>query len=388
MANTTPRPRRIPELRPHEDRPHFVKVEVTPFLDDMPKSDDSLLTQIRSNNLAGLKTALKADPASARSPRVIVEAGRLGLQPVLAALVRAGADINAVYRGYGAIHALIQEEAPEAGSPAPKARLACLEWMLANGANAELPGAFPPARALLVAAFAGIKEYCDALVDAGCIRDGFTAAAMGDLRAIVRRIKQDPSFAKTRDVGGLTALQCCAASRVAPANKLRDIGRLLLDHGADPNAKTKSYGCEVDAIHFAATKTNGVFELLLNRGADPNSGLTASVWNKRYDLAVIATAHGAKPDLCFYEGKPLLNQLIRWGQIEQALWLLDRGASPNISDDRGWTAVHQAASRGNEKILRAVLASGGDIKKKTMDGETPSGVAESNSQPKMYALLS
>jgi hypothetical protein len=353
----------------------------------MPKADEKLILQIRSNNLSGLRAALKADPASARSPRAVIESARLGLQPMLAALVKAGADINSIYRGYGALHALIQENPLTPGSTPSKSRLACLEWMLAHNADPELLGGFPPARALLIAAFTGLKEYADVLIDNGCIRDGFTAAAMGDLRAIVRRIKQDPSFAKTRDAGGLTALQCCAASRVAPANKLRDIGRLLLDHGADPNAKTKSYGCEVDVIYFSATKTNGVFELLLNRGADPNSGLASSVWNKRYDLAVIATAHGAKPDNSVHEGKPLLNQLIRWGQVEQALWLIDRGASPNIGDDRGWTAVHQAASRGNEKILKAVLAAGGDRRKKTLEGETPAKVAESMSQPKMYALL-
>jgi len=158
---------------------------------------------------------------------------------------------------------------------------------------------------LLIAAFAGVKEYVDALVEAGAVRDGFTAAALGDLRAIVRRIKQDPSFAKSPDAGGLTALQCCAASRVAPSGKRRDIAKLLLDNGADPNARTNSHGGEVDVIYFAANKTNGIFELLLDRGADPHSGLNSAVWNKRYDLGVIAWAHGAHPDRALHEGKPL-----------------------------------------------------------------------------------
>jgi len=86
--------------------------------------------------------------------------------------------------------------------------------------------------------------------------------------------------------------------------------------------------------------------------------------------------------------KTLLNQMIRWDQVKPALWLLDHGASPNIPDDRGWTAVHQAGSRDNERLMKAVLEAGGDRRRKDKTGDTPFDVAHRMEQPKLFALLS
>ena len=73
------------------------------------------------------------------------------MQPALAWLKKAGADLNASWRNYRALHALLQEEPhAAAGKPAP-ARLACLEWLFANGADPEQLGAWPSARAIIVA---------------------------------------------------------------------------------------------------------------------------------------------------------------------------------------------------------------------------------------------
>jgi len=46
-------------------------------------------------------------------------------------------------------------------------------------------------------------------------------------------------------------------------------------------------------------------------------------------------------------------------------------------DENGWTALHQAASRGNEKMFNAVVSAGGDLNRKTKDGRTPLEVAQS-----------
>jgi ankyrin repeat protein len=72
----------------------------------------------------------------------------------------------------------------------------------------------------------------------------------------------------------------------------------------------------------------------------------------------------------------LLNDLIRWGQIPQMTWMLEHKANPNVPDDRGWTAVHQAASRGNARILNAVLAAGGDPTRRDNEGRTPRDITQ------------
>ncbi|MEK6407415.1 MAG: ankyrin repeat domain-containing protein [Acidobacteriota bacterium] len=67
--------------------------------------------------------------------------------------------------------------------------------------------------------------------------------------------------------------------------------------------------------------------------------------------------------------------------------MLERGASPNVADEQGWTAVHQAVSRGNEKILKAVLDAGGDSSRKDNEGNTPLELAQAKRRPKIVALL-
>jgi hypothetical protein len=113
----------------------------------------------------------------------------------------------------------------------------------------------------------------------------------------------------------------------------REALELLLAYGAEPAATARSWSHGVDAVSFAAgTHDRAVFHLLLERGANPTGALAAAVWSGDYDLAGSALAHGADPGRAVNNGKPLLNDLIRRRRVEAS---------------SGWTAVHQAASRGN-----------------------------------------
>src|SRR5262249_16896106 len=145
---------------------------------------------------------------------------------------------------------------------------------------------------------------------------------------------------------------------------------------------------DVDAVYFAASAGNKrIFELLLERGADATDALVPACWNAATDFAEVALVHGADPDHATSEGKPLLNNLIRWGQIPPAMWLLAHGASPNIADQRGWTSVHQAASRGNQRMLRAVLDAGGDLTLRDKEGHTPIDIARAMGRDKLIAMM-
>jgi ankyrin repeat protein len=50
--------------------------------------------------------------------------------------------------------------------------------------------------------------------------------------------------------------------------------------------------------------------------------------------------------------------------------------------------VHQAASRGSERLLRAVLAAGGERTARDRSGATPVDVARSRGRAKLVKLLS
>ena len=353
----------------------------------------ALIAALRARDIAALRTAVRADPAAACSPQVIGEAGRLAWKQAMVLLLHYGADLNASWRGYRPLHALIQEAPHATRSASAAVRVGCLQWMLANGANPNLTAAWPPARALLIAAFVGETAYVDSLTDAGAAVNGFVHAALGQTRQVKGLLQKDPSFAQARDDGGLTALQCCAASKMGVRNArirqaLLEAATLLLDHGADPNARTQGSDHELDVAYFAATSGHQpIFEMLLTHGADPTAALVSAAWQLETTLAELALRHGAQPDLARDGDKPLLNQLVRWGQFNQAQWLLEHGASPNIADERGWTAVHQATSRGSERMLKALLDAGGDRSRRDAAGMTPLKVARSTARPKMVALL-
>ena len=359
----------------------------------MARKDTQLVECLRSRNLTAVKAFLRADPEAARSAQVVGEAARLGWKNALELLIKYGADLNAGFRNYRPLHSVIQEKPHGERSSAVEERAALLKWMLAHGADPEQLGGWPATRAIIAAAFVGEPAYIDALLEAGAVRDGFVSAALGDIRRVQRSLEKDPDFARARDPGGLTALHCAAGSRLgAKSKKVRDallaIAALLLDHGAEVAARVRSWSHDVDAVYFAVSSgQRELFALLLERGADACQALTPVIWKGEFDLAELALARGAELDLAIDEGKPLLNQMIRWGQFKQAMWMLERGASPDIADERGWTAVHQAASRGNEKMLKAVLEAGGDTSRKDDEGDTPLIIAIVRGRSKIIALL-
>src|SRR4051794_39081961 len=103
-----------------------------------------LIAALRTRDLKAVRAAIAADPKAARGARAIVEAGRLAFQPALALLVKAGADLNATFRNYRPLHALLQED-PHAA------------------AGKQSLGAWPSARGIVVAGFVGVPEYVQVL---------------------------------------------------------------------------------------------------------------------------------------------------------------------------------------------------------------------------------
>ncbi|MBL8230930.1 MAG: ankyrin repeat domain-containing protein [Bryobacterales bacterium] len=354
---------------------------------------ESLIESIRARKLADLRAAVSARPDEAGQPRAILEAARVGWKDGIKLLLAAGADPNASWRNYRPLHALIQEDPHREGSAPTRTRVHCLSFLLAQGADPEQMGAWPSARALVIAAFQGEPLYVAELRKSGARHDGFTAAALGDEEGVRTAVRSDAAFPSQRDGGLLTALQCCAGSRMGKndpptASRLTAIAKLLLDRGADVNAQTRSWDHDVDAIYFAsASGQRDIFILLLERGANADTALISALWRGNMEFASIALRKGADVDRAQDGDRPILNQLVRWGQLKPAMWLLDRGASPNMPDARGWTALHQAASRGNERILQALLKAGGDPSIKDAEGRRPIEIARATKKTKIVQLL-
>ena len=337
-------------------------------------------TAVKAQDLPALKRAL----AKHNGPipgQAIVAAAQLAWKPGLALLHEHGADFNATFKNYRPLHALIQEE-PHAEATATAARVACLKWLIKHGADPELAGAWPAARVLVIAAFTGQPAYVEALRDAGARIDVFTASALGEDRTVKKLLAGDRALALARDGGLLTALQCAGGSRLgrkdsALSSRLLEIARSLVEAGADVNAKTRSWGQDVNVGYFVIrARQTEMLKLLLDRGLDATAAVAPAAWEGLEDVLDLLLRHGAKLDEAAEQGRPVLNDLVRWGQFKQARLLLARGASPNVADDRGWTAIHQAASRGNVKMMEDLLAAGGDRTRRDKTGATPFDIAK------------
>ena len=146
----------------------------------------AVATQDRDKLVAALARHHGPIPAQA-----MMNAGRLAWLPGLRLLVAKGGDLNAPFKNYRALHALIQER-PHAGVRSTSARIACLKWMLQHGADPEQLGAWPQARALVVAAFVGDPGYVNALRESGVRIDVFTASALGDAARVKKLLAKDP----------------------------------------------------------------------------------------------------------------------------------------------------------------------------------------------------
>jgi ankyrin repeat protein len=339
----------------------------------------TVVAAVKAQDLHALTRALAKHDGPIPAPAVVGAAQR-AWKPGLALLVKHGADLNASARNYRPLHALIQEE-PHAGGSSTPARVKCLEWMLAHGADPEQAAAWPSARALVIAAFVGEPAYVNVLRASGAKIDVFTAAALGEAKTVARLVAKDPALAQARDAERLTALQCCAGSRMGATDKriagrLVEIARTLVEAGADVNVRTPSWGHDVNVSYFVIRSGQvEMLEYLLDHGLDATAAISTAAWDGRADVLDLLLARGARLDDAFDQTRPVLNELVRWGQFKQARLLLARGASPNVGDDRGWTAIHQAASRGNVKMMEDLLAAGGDITRRDKAGHTPLDIA-------------
>ena len=134
--------------------------------------------------------------------------------------------------------------------------------------------------------------------------------------------------------------------------------RLLLDHGADPNASDE-YGNS--PMHWAIAHPAIVFSLLAC-GAEAdrqnNAGRTSLMWGSGVE-------HTQASRLLLEVG----------------------GANVNAQDINACTALHAAAATGNGRMVRLLLDSGADVTAKDVDGWTPLDAATVNGHEEVMAML-
>jgi ankyrin repeat protein len=296
-----------------------------------------------------------------------VLAGKLDL---VRALLRHRADLN--------------QPMGENGSPAIHVASGCgtdtlVELLLRSGAGVDARGAggITP---LHTAALAGNEPVVrlllgrKATVDAAMTTNRSTplhhAVQAGQAGVVAMLLRGGANARAVTREGRQPLHEACAVSVWAPEASLA-MARRLLDHEADPNARTK----EGDTpLHIAAASGGRkLVEVLLARGA-----------------AVDARNH---------RGETPLHSVIRFttNSVRRVYLapnatyvvslLLEHKANVNAKDGNGATPLHRAARGNDTDLIRLLLSRKADPSARDGDGHTPLEIAVAEENPRVAELL-
>jgi ankyrin repeat protein len=149
----------------------------------------------------------------------------------------------------------------------------------------------------------------------------------------------------------------------------KDVVELLISHGADVSAR-RTYPAGDTPLHGAArAEHENIVRLLVDNGADVNAknneGLTPA------DVAVRNTRKMVTPltpvaKLLIAKGADIsVVSAVHVEDLDKVRELIQEGASINVKDQRGRTALHYAAAQGHKEIVELLLANGADVNAST-----------------------
>jgi ankyrin repeat protein len=368
-----------------------------------------------NGNARMIETLIKdgADPNAAlpEGETILMTAARTGDEASVRMLLAHDANVNAKELTLGetaliwaaaenhpaAVRALIERGA-DRNAKSNVLSLAPFQWVTSGMVSTTLPrGGWTP---LMYAARQNAADAARALAESGADLnqtdpDGTTALTIAiinahfDLAAMLLDKGADPNIADETGMSPLYAavdMHTLGPMISRPAPKLVDqidaagLVERLLAHGANPNLRLKrpvigrhhdggdaSLGEGTTAL-LRAAKTNdiAVMKLLLDHGADPF--LTQK---DHTNVMMIIAAGGARAG-----AYAAAFSVTEEGAIQSLKLCLDHGVDVNAFNNNGETALHRAAQRGADKIVKFLAENGAKLDQKNKQNRTPLELAE------------
>ena len=158
---------------------------------------------------------------------------------------------------------------------------------------------------VLYALYNGKQELVEPLLDANPPLDVFDAAAVGRTRGLEELLDAEPELVTAWSPDGFTALHLAAFFGQ------EDAAKILVERGAEVSLVARNANIHVTPLHSAAAGSHpGIVKLLLEHGADPNAAqdggftpLHSAAQNDDRESVEALLEAGADPALANDEGK-------------------------------------------------------------------------------------
>jgi ankyrin repeat protein len=377
---------------------------------------------------------------SARGQTALIFAAAANRVEVITELARRGADVRVTTKVVD-LFDLTREEAPRAGGaaaggPRPAAATSAPARPQVPGLDrayvyTELIGYLGGMTPLMFTAREGYIEAAKALLDAGAdvnqAREGdrttplLMAAINGhfDIGKYLVERGADPNLAAENGATPLYAVLNCVYAQKSNYPQPRaftqqrqtylDFMTLLLDKGANPNARLKKkvwysgYNSDLSGVDetgatafWRAAYASDVpaMKLLVSRGADPNLPTIKPAGRPQFgdsnrevkDVSGLAPVPVGGPSVTplmaatgvgYAEGFAANSHVIHpAGWMPAVKYLVEElGADVNARDHDGNTALHNAASRGDIEMILYLVSKGADVKAVNREGQTTADMA-------------
>jgi len=171
-----------------------------------------------------------------------------------------------------------------------------------------------------------------------------------------------------------------------------DVGRLLLEHEADANARDSS---DWTPLHWASISGHQkVVKLLLEYRANVNARSKTQMTplhlaSEHGHLDVVSLLLVSRADLNASSTTQTipLHLASEHGHLDVVRLLLESGVNVNASSKTQMTPLHFASIHSNPEIVRLLLASGANVNASSMTQMTPLHFASEHGNPEVVRLL-
>ena len=126
-----------------------------------------------------------------------------------------------------------------------------------------------------------------------------------------------------------------------------------------------------DIVHYAALRGHvDQLQKLIKSGVDINTATSGWV-----NVAEFLIANGASVNIVQKDGFSALHAATCLGHMRMCRYLLAEGSEVNRTDRDGWSPLHMGTCYGHPEVVRLFLSSGAKMNQKTRDEETALHIA-------------